>query len=87
MVEHKTLQRDSKVQQKHQALLQRERDQLQSEHGRALLAKSKLESLCRELQRHNKSIKVKPFIFRIAHITHNNYWMVDTMVSGGLAQD
>ncbi|XP_071800826.1 beta-taxilin-like [Asterias amurensis] len=57
MVEHKTLQRDSKVQQKHQALLQRERDQLQSEHGRALLAKSKLESLCRELQRHNKSIK------------------------------
>ncbi|XP_048391871.2 beta-taxilin [Stegostoma tigrinum] len=35
----------------------REKDQLQSEHSRAVLARSKLESLCRELQRHNKTLK------------------------------
>ncbi|XP_022089846.1 alpha-taxilin-like isoform X2 [Acanthaster planci] len=57
MVEHKALQREVKVQQKQYATLQREKDHLQSEHGRAVLAKSKLESLCRELQRHNKTIK------------------------------
>eukprot|EP00057_Strongylocentrotus_purpuratus_P018637 XP_011673111.1 PREDICTED: beta-taxilin [Strongylocentrotus purpuratus] len=56
--EHKSLQRDSKTQTKQLSQIQRERDHLQSEHGRALLAKSKLESLCRELQRHNKTIKV-----------------------------
>ena len=36
----------------------REKDQLQTEHSKAVLAKSKLESLCRELQRHNKLVKV-----------------------------
>ncbi|CDQ99490.1 unnamed protein product [Oncorhynchus mykiss] len=35
----------------------KEKDQLQSEHSRAVLARSKLESLCRELQRHNKTLK------------------------------
>ena len=30
---------------------------MQSEHSKAVLAKSKLESLCRELQRHNKLVK------------------------------
>ena len=35
----------------------REKDQLQTEHSKAILAKSKLESLCRELQRHNKLVK------------------------------
>ncbi|XP_072036093.1 beta-taxilin-like isoform X1 [Amphiura filiformis] len=55
--ETKAQQREVKVQQKQLTQLQRERDHLQSEHGRALLAKSKLESLCRELQRHNKTIK------------------------------
>lgn len=35
----------------------REKDQLQTEHSKAVLAKSKLESLCRELQRHNKAVK------------------------------
>ena len=35
----------------------REKDQLQNEHSKAVLAKSKLESLCRELQRHNKLVK------------------------------
>lgn len=36
----------------------REKDQLQTEHSKAVLAKSKLESLCRELHRHNEQIKV-----------------------------
>ncbi|XP_068698257.1 alpha-taxilin-like [Montipora foliosa] len=35
----------------------RERDQLQSECNKASLAKHKLESLCRELQRHSKLVK------------------------------
>ena len=37
----------------------KERDHLQSEYNKASLAKSKLESLCRELQRHSKLVKVK----------------------------
>lgn len=36
----------------------KEKDQLQGEHSRAVLARSKLEGLCRELQRHNKTLKV-----------------------------
>ena len=36
----------------------RERDSLQTENSKLILAKSKLESLCRELQRHNKVVKV-----------------------------
>ncbi|CAH3032353.1 unnamed protein product [Porites lobata] len=35
----------------------KERDHLQSEYNKASLAKSKLESLCRELQRHSKLVK------------------------------
>ncbi|XP_014675408.1 PREDICTED: skin secretory protein xP2-like [Priapulus caudatus] len=34
-----------------------ERDRLQGEYNKAVLARSKLESLCRELQRHNKVVK------------------------------
>lgn len=36
----------------------REKDQLQAEHTKAVMAKSKLESLCRELQKHNQTIRV-----------------------------
>lgn len=36
----------------------KQRDQSQQEYSKALLAKNKLESLCRELQKHNKAIKV-----------------------------
>lgn len=35
----------------------REKEQLQAEHNRTILAKSRLESLCRELQRQNKAVK------------------------------
>ena len=37
--------------------LSKEKDQMQSEQNRLVLAKSRLESLCRELQRQNKIIK------------------------------
>jgi hypothetical protein len=36
----------------------KQRDQIQTEHGKTLLVKNKLESLCRELQRQNKLVKV-----------------------------
>ena len=43
----------------------KEKDQLQSDHGKTVLAKSKLENLCRELQRHNKLIKVPIYLIPI----------------------
>ncbi|KAM9234368.1 beta-taxilin [Dugong dugon] len=55
--EHRTEQKKLKLLQKKQVQVQKEKDQLQSEHSRAILARSKLESLCRELQRHNKTLK------------------------------
>ncbi|XP_037374683.1 beta-taxilin [Talpa occidentalis] len=55
--EHRTEQKKLKLLQKRQVQIQKEKDQLQSEHSRAVLARSKLESLCRELQRHNKTLK------------------------------
>ncbi|RMC12858.1 hypothetical protein DUI87_10383 [Hirundo rustica rustica] len=55
--EHRAEQKKLKYLQKRQAQLTKEKDQLQSEHSRAVLARSKLESLCRELQRHNKNLK------------------------------
>ena len=47
-----------KIMQKKQAQIMKEKVHLQSEHSKAILARSKLESLCRELQRHNKTLKV-----------------------------
>ncbi|KAG8510890.1 Beta-taxilin [Galemys pyrenaicus] len=55
--EHRTEQKKLKLLQKRQVQIQKEKDQLQSEHSKAVLARSKLESLCRELQRHNKTLK------------------------------
>ncbi|XP_069708106.1 beta-taxilin [Phaenicophaeus curvirostris] len=55
--EHRSEQKKLKYLQKRQAQITKEKDQLQSEHSRAILARSKLESLCRELQRHNKNLK------------------------------
>ncbi|XP_022118684.2 gamma-taxilin [Pieris rapae] len=42
---------------KRYALLVKEKDQLQHEYNKTILVKSKLENLCRELQKHNKAIK------------------------------
>ncbi|XP_012944111.1 alpha-taxilin isoform X2 [Aplysia californica] len=55
--EHRVLQTSFKTQQRTMAVVMREKDQLQSEHTKAMMAKSKLESLCRELQKQNKIIK------------------------------
>ncbi|KAG9493565.1 hypothetical protein GDO78_001453 [Eleutherodactylus coqui] len=55
--EHRTEQKQMKQMQKRQIQLIKEKDQLQSDHNKAILARSKLESLCRELQRHNKTLK------------------------------
>lgn len=40
---------------------QKEKEQLQADHNRMILAKSRLESLCRELQRQNKCVKVTKY--------------------------
>lgn len=56
--EHRSDQKQLKVLQKKLLQVMKEKDQLQSEHSRAVLARSKLEGLCRELQRHNKTLKV-----------------------------
>lgn len=48
-----------KILQKKQTQLVQEKDHLQSEHSKAILARSKLESLCRELQRHNRTLKAR----------------------------
>ncbi|XP_031656361.1 alpha-taxilin isoform X1 [Oncorhynchus kisutch] len=50
-------QKQLRFMQKKQGHVGKERDQLQYEHSRAILARSKLEGLCRELQRHNKTLK------------------------------
>ncbi|XP_034418575.1 taxilin beta b [Cyclopterus lumpus] len=55
--EHRSDQKQLKVLQKKLLQAMKEKDQLQSEHSRAVLARSKLEGLCRELQRHNKTLK------------------------------
>ncbi|XP_078085555.1 beta-taxilin [Mustelus asterias] len=55
--EYRGEQKQRKLLQRRQAQLAKEKDQLQSEHSRAVLARSKLENLCRELQRHNKTLK------------------------------
>ncbi|PKU37838.1 hypothetical protein llap_11859 [Limosa lapponica baueri] len=55
--ESRNVQKQMKILQKKQAQVVKEKVHLQSEHGKAILARSKLESLCRELQRHNKTLK------------------------------
>ncbi|XP_060918449.1 taxilin beta b [Labrus mixtus] len=55
--EHRSDQKQLKFLQKKLLQVMKEKDQLQSEHSRAVLARSKLEGLCRELQRHNKTLK------------------------------
>ncbi|XP_053563376.1 gamma-taxilin [Bombina bombina] len=55
--ESRNFQKQMKILQKKQAHVVKEKVHLQSEHSKAILARSKLESLCRELQRHNKTLK------------------------------
>ncbi|XP_055695474.1 alpha-taxilin [Lutzomyia longipalpis] len=51
----------AKQQEKRLDMIQKEKENLQQEYNKAILTKSKLESLCRELQRQNKSIKDESF--------------------------
>lgn len=55
--ENRVLDKGMKQHVKTCARLNKEKEQLQSENNRLILAKSRLESLCRELQKHNKAIK------------------------------
>lgn len=55
--ESRCIQKQVKALQKKQSQIVKEKMHLQGEHSKAILARSKLESLCRELQRHNKTLK------------------------------
>ncbi|XP_010902263.1 alpha-taxilin [Esox lucius] len=55
--EQRNSQKQMRVLQKKQSQLVQEKDHLRNEHSKAILARSKLESLCRELQRHNRTLK------------------------------
>ncbi|XP_030645448.1 alpha-taxilin [Chanos chanos] len=55
--EHRNSQKQMRTLQKKQTQLIQEKDHLRNEHSKAILARSKLESLCRELQRHNRTLK------------------------------
>lgn len=56
--EYRNVQNILSATEKRLSVLQKENDQLQSEQSKSVLARSRLESLCRELQRQNKLIKV-----------------------------
>ncbi|XP_014249057.1 beta-taxilin isoform X2 [Cimex lectularius] len=55
--DHRMLQNTIKALEKKLNILQKEKEQLQTEHNKAILTRSRLENLCRELQRQNKAIK------------------------------
>uniref|UniRef100_A0A8K9UQ25 Taxilin alpha n=1 Tax=Oncorhynchus mykiss TaxID=8022 RepID=A0A8K9UQ25_ONCMY len=55
--ERRNNQKLMRVLQKKQSQLVQETDHLRNEHSKTILARSKLESLCRELQRHNRTLK------------------------------
>ncbi|BES93363.1 Myosin-like coiled-coil protein [Nesidiocoris tenuis] len=55
--EHRMLQNAAKLCEKKNSILQREKEQLQGDHSKAILSRSRLENLCRELQRQNKAVK------------------------------
>lgn len=56
--ESRSMQKRLKTLQKKQSQIVKDKVHLQGEHSKAILARSKLESLCRELQRLNKTLKV-----------------------------
>ncbi|KAG8587687.1 hypothetical protein GDO81_005751 [Engystomops pustulosus] len=62
--ESRNFQKQMKLLQKKQSQVIKEKVHLQSEHSKAILARSKLESLCRELQRHNKTLKHIDKVFK-----------------------
>jgi hypothetical protein len=59
--QHRLTQTKTNELEKRTTILMRERDQVLLENGRIVAAKAKLESLCRELHRHNQQIRVSYF--------------------------
>merc|ERR1712136_461873 len=57
MEEQKETQSAVKTYERHLQVLQREKEHLQTENSKGILARSRLEELCRELQRQNKVVK------------------------------
>lgn len=55
--ENRKLQVSLKQSEKCISMIQREKEQIQSEKSKAILTRSRLESLCRELQRQNNALK------------------------------
>ncbi|RZF49289.1 hypothetical protein LSTR_LSTR011813 [Laodelphax striatellus] len=55
--ENRKVQLALKQSEKRNGVLQREKEQLQGEQSKSILTRSRLENLCRELQRQNKAIK------------------------------
>lgn len=55
--DNKKLQDAVKTVQRQAQLVAKEKDMMESEHSKIILTKARLESLCRELQRQNKTIK------------------------------
>lgn len=58
----KRLERDHAKSRKRADQLQKEKDQSRAEMQKAIAMKHKLETLCRELQKENKRIKVQPYL-------------------------
>lgn len=69
--EHRNTQKQMRVLQKKQTQVVQEKDNLRNEHSKAILARSKLESLCRELQRHNRTLKVHKQSAQTQQHNHN----------------
>ncbi|XP_012280714.1 alpha-taxilin isoform X2 [Orussus abietinus] len=55
--EYRKLQVSLKQSEKKIIMIQREKEQLQTERSKAILTRSRLENLCRELQKQNKAVK------------------------------
>ena len=73
--QNKKLQVSAKETEKTVASLTKQRDQAQNDFSKMLLAKDKLENLCRELQKHNKLIKVW-LLSKLAFLSVNSKWRV-----------
>ncbi len=66
--QNKKLQLSSKETEKTFGKVSQQRDQMQAEYTKLLMVKEKLESLCRELQKQNKLVKVGVCCFLSEHL-------------------
>lgn len=70
--ESKNFENKLKQSEKQTTTLIKEREQLQTEQSKLLLIRSRLEGLCRELQRQNKAIKVT---FILVGVVISGFWV------------